>query len=279
MLDDPAGIHDRHLVRLLGHHPEVVRDEDHRHAVALAQRAQEIEDLRLDGDVQRGGGLVGDQHARLARDGDGDHHPLPHAAREAVRVVARAALGLRNADLVEQLDGAAPRGPAADAPVQPDGLGDLAADGEDRIERGHRLLEYHRQAGAADGTHLALGQPQQIAPLEAHVPADDPPGRRHEPHEGERSHRLAAARLADQAEHSAALERERHAVDRAHHSLLQGEDRTEVAHLEERPRGSGLDGRAGGHGRVTAASSGTTRPAGGGAKSAASTAAFGSAAS
>ena len=160
--------------------------------------------------------------------------------------------------------------------MQPDGLGDLAADREDRVERGHRLLEYHPQTRTTHGPHLALGEPEEIAPLETHLPVDDPPGRRHEPHERERGHRLAAARLADQPEHPAALERKRHAIDRAHRSLLQGEDRVEVPHLEQRRRGGGPGGD---HGRVTTVSSGATRPAGGGAKSPASTAAFGSAAS
>src|SRR5207244_283447 len=38
VLHDPARIHDRHLVRLLGHHAEVVRDQGQRHSVLLARR-------------------------------------------------------------------------------------------------------------------------------------------------------------------------------------------------------------------------------------------------
>jgi hypothetical protein len=41
---------------------------------------QQVEDLRLDGDVERGRRLVGDQQVRLAGQRDGDHHPLLHAA-------------------------------------------------------------------------------------------------------------------------------------------------------------------------------------------------------
>ena len=42
-----------------------MRDDQDRHAEALLQGLQEIEDLRLDGDVERGGRLVGDQQGGL----------------------------------------------------------------------------------------------------------------------------------------------------------------------------------------------------------------------
>ena len=41
---------------------------------------QQIENLRLDGHVERGGRLVGDQQLRLAGQRDRDRNPLPHAA-------------------------------------------------------------------------------------------------------------------------------------------------------------------------------------------------------
>ncbi len=43
--------------------------------------SQQIEDLRLDGDVERGGRLVGDQQFRLAGERDGNGNALAHAAR------------------------------------------------------------------------------------------------------------------------------------------------------------------------------------------------------
>ena len=46
--------------------------------------------------------------------------------------------------------------------MKPDGLADLAADGEDRVERGHRLLEDHRDLRAANMAHLGFAELQQI---------------------------------------------------------------------------------------------------------------------
>jgi hypothetical protein len=48
----------------------------------------ERQDLRLDGHVERGGRLVGDQQRRVAGQRHGDHHALAHAARQLVRVLA-----------------------------------------------------------------------------------------------------------------------------------------------------------------------------------------------
>jgi hypothetical protein len=116
--------------------------------VSSLQRAHQLQDLGLDGDVQRGGRFVGDQQLRLAGQRHGDHHALAHAAGQLVRVFVEALLGRRDAHLPQHLDGAFPglrraeRGGAA-------GLDDLLADGEGRVQRGHRFLEDHRHAVAA----------------------------------------------------------------------------------------------------------------------------------
>ena len=104
LLDDPPGVHDRDPVGDVGDHAEVVGHEDHGRAGLVAQVAHALEDLRLDRHVERRRGLVGDQHGRVARQRERDHHPLAHAARELVRVVVDALAGARDADPLEQLD-------------------------------------------------------------------------------------------------------------------------------------------------------------------------------
>ena len=94
----------------------------------LLQLAHQVEDLRLDGDVERRGRLVGDQHLGIARQRHGDHHALAHAARELVRIGVRAPLGLGDADAAQHLDRAVPGvALARQALVQRDRLGDLLA--------------------------------------------------------------------------------------------------------------------------------------------------------
>ena len=102
-LDDVAGVHDDDLVAGLGDDAEIVRDEQQRHAELASQPRQQLEDLRLDGDVERGGRLVGDEQRRAAGERHGDHHALAHAAGHLVRIVVDAPLGIGDADQPEEL--------------------------------------------------------------------------------------------------------------------------------------------------------------------------------
>ncbi len=103
VLDGAAAVHDHDLVGDLGHHAEVVGDGDDAALVPLLHLADDVDDLRLDGDVQRRGGLVGDEDVGVAADGHGDHGALAHAAGELERVLVDALLGVGDADPVEQL--------------------------------------------------------------------------------------------------------------------------------------------------------------------------------
>ena len=96
LLHDLPRVHDEDVVGCLGDDAHVVRDDDHRHVVALPQVVEEVEHGGLHGHVERGRGLVGDQELRVAGERDRDHHALAHAAREAVRVVVEPLGGTRD---------------------------------------------------------------------------------------------------------------------------------------------------------------------------------------
>src|SRR5260221_1695808 len=252
-LDDLAGIHDGDAVGDRGDDAEIMGDEDHRHAIGGFELGEEREDLRLDGDVERRRRLVGEQQLGAAGEGHGDHHALPHAAGELMRVVGEALPRRGDLDLIEQLERGGIGLAAAHVAMIVQRLGDLEADGEHRVERGHRLLEDHRDAVAADLAHLLLVEPDEIAPGEADMPGGDPPARRrHQPHDGEGGDALAAAGFADDRQRLVALHGE---ADVAHrrvpeaagakrrHEILDGEDRGEDRgfcwHLYSPPRSLG----------------------------------------
>ena len=111
LLANLAVAHHDDVVGDLADDAEVVADEEHAHAVPLLQPGEQLHDLALDRDVERGRRLVGDQQLRLAGQRHRDHHPLLLAARELVRIGGEAALRLGHADLGEQRLGArhAPR--------------------------------------------------------------------------------------------------------------------------------------------------------------------------
>ena len=91
LLDDAPGIHHRDAVADFGDDAEIVGDEQDAHAALALQALQQVEDLGLDGDVERRRRLVGDQQRRVAGQRHGDHGALAHAARQFVRILAGAA--------------------------------------------------------------------------------------------------------------------------------------------------------------------------------------------
>jgi hypothetical protein len=60
LFDDASGVHDCDAIGELRDHAEIVGDEDHSGAAVAAALAQQFENLRLHGDVERGRRLVGD---------------------------------------------------------------------------------------------------------------------------------------------------------------------------------------------------------------------------
>jgi hypothetical protein len=87
--------------------------------------------------------------------------------------------------------------------VVEDRLADLIADLVDRVQRGHRVLEDHRDLRAADLLHLALVQLHHVAALVDHLARDDHVGVGDQPHDRHHRHALAGAGFADDAEHLA----------------------------------------------------------------------------
>ncbi len=79
-LDDPPRVHDGDAVGMPGDDPEVVGDEHEREIEFLLHLLQQIENLRLNRDVECRRRLVGDEQQRLAGKRDGDQHALPHAS-------------------------------------------------------------------------------------------------------------------------------------------------------------------------------------------------------
>ena len=207
----------------------------------LLQPLQQRQDLRLDGDVEGGGRLVGDQQLRPADQRHRDHDPLPHAARELVRVGVHALLGIRHAHGTQHLHRRGGRLVGAHAGVLLQGLPDLKADGVDRGQRPHRLLEDHGHVTAADGTDAPaplrqLGQVDRV-PLcrKHHGAAFQLSGRAlDQPQHAQRGDALAAAALAHHPQRLVGRYAEADAVHRPHDAVVRVEVRPEVAHPEQR---------------------------------------------
>ncbi len=183
----------------LGHHPHVVGDEDQRHAALALQVQQQVDDLGLDGDIQRGGRFVGDQQARIAGDRHGDHHSLVHAAGELMGKRRQARCGARDTDLLQQLDGTRAAGGFAAALMHVQCLHDLESDGEARVEASRRLLKDHRDVFAGDAPALGGGHGQQVLAVEDQAIGRHLAGPGDQAHQRQHGDALARAGFADHA--------------------------------------------------------------------------------
>jgi len=83
-LDYLPRVHDCDAVRDVIHHAQVVRDEQVGKAELSLQFHEEIQDLSLDGYVERGCRLVEDDHVRVQRQGTCNADSLSLSARELV---------------------------------------------------------------------------------------------------------------------------------------------------------------------------------------------------
>ena len=142
-----------------GDDAEIVRDENDARAGLVLQLLDELEDLRLNRHVERGRRLVGDEQLRPARQRHRDHHALPHAAGELVRIAVGAPRARRECRPSRACCTACSCASSLRvSEMQLRHLHQLLRDAHERIQRRHRILKDHRDALAADRAHLAVGQ-------------------------------------------------------------------------------------------------------------------------
>ena len=134
LLHDASGVHHGDVVGASGHHPEIMGDQHHGHVALALLVGEQVEDLVLDGDIEGGGRLVGEQQLRRAGQRNGDADPLAHTTRQLVRVIVEPALGFGYANAPQQIDCPLPRVPPVDTEVVFDVLGELAADADDGVQ-------------------------------------------------------------------------------------------------------------------------------------------------
>ena len=233
-LDDLAEVHHGDAVAEVLDDGEVVGDEQDREAEAQLQVAQQVEDLRADRHVERRHRLVGDEEPRLDGERSGDADALALAAAELVREAPGEARV--EADEVEHLGDARLALLLADA-VGTQSLGDRVADRRPRVER--RVRDPGRRPGcscAAPAARARRGEEVLAVEVQRSLVGVE------EAQEDARQRRLAAARLADEAEHLAVVDVEVDVVDGAHAALdaperaaAQRERLDDPAGLDERP--------------------------------------------
>ncbi len=157
-----AAEHDDDAIGHLGDNGHVMGDEHDGGAGLAFQAVDQREDFGLNGHIQRGGGFIRDQQPRRTGQRHGDHHTLAHPARQLVRVLCKTAGRFGDADLGQKLQRAGLCLRLGHVLVQAQPFGQLATDGKDRVQRGHRFLKDHPDLIAANITHHILICARQI---------------------------------------------------------------------------------------------------------------------
>ena len=100
----------------MAHHAEIVRDEQHRQMQPVLQIEQQVDDLGLNRDVERGHRFIGDHQRRIERQrtrdtdtltltaAEGVRKPRPRRSRQADKIeqLAHALLTLRRRNIVDE---------------------------------------------------------------------------------------------------------------------------------------------------------------------------------
>ncbi len=84
--DHFAGIEDVETIAAAADESDVMRHEEERHLACGHNFIDQVEHFRLGGNVERGGGLIGNQELRSASEGHGQYNALLHAAAQLARV-------------------------------------------------------------------------------------------------------------------------------------------------------------------------------------------------
>ena len=115
-----------------------------------------------------------------------------------------------------------------------DGLGDLVADRQRRVQAGQRVLEDEPDLLAAQLAHVVVAELEDVDAVEQDRAGDDLARRvGHEPGDREGGHALAATRLADEAERLAVPDLEAHVVDGLDDPVGREEMGRQAADLEQ----------------------------------------------
>ena len=198
-------------------HRQVVRDEEVGEAELLLQVGQQVDDLRLDGHVERRHRLVADDQLGPERERARHADALALTAGELGRepVVVLRVEPDEFHDLLDPLLALLSAGDAVDRERVADDRPDPAA----RVEGPVRVLENHLHVPAVRA-HAATGQRADVVAVERDLPG----GEVVQPHDAAGQRGLAAAGLADQAEGLPAADLETDSLHGVHEVALPPEE-------------------------------------------------------
>lgn len=205
---DFSALHDGDVVRDVVDHREVMGDEEHADAHIMRELGEEVEDLALDGDIERGDRLIRQEKCGAWSNGACNGDALALAAGELVRVFEHVLRAEANA--LHKLGNGVFLFFAGELGAGTEGLCQGAEDAHARIEGGVRVLEDHLEVRTAF-PDFARGECGKVGAVED----DTAGGEGLQLHDGSGERGFATAGLTDQTENAAFFQAEAHIVHRA----------------------------------------------------------------
>ena len=202
-LDNFTVAHDADGFGIVLRQTQIVGNEDNRHTHLLLQIVEQIENLGLNSHIQSSGRLIGNQQVRFINERHGNHNALQLTAGKLVRILFHAALGFFDAHTFQQCQCLLSCFFFAELfIVHTCRFNQLRTDTHKRIERGHRLLENHADAVAAQITQgfLICIQNGNAVKSNARIFAITGKFLRQQAHNGHGGYGLARSGLADQSQ-------------------------------------------------------------------------------
>jgi hypothetical protein len=242
VLHEESRVHDGDAVADGGGEFEVVSHEDHPQTPLAPLLVEDCHHLRLRGDVERRGGLVGQEQPRLDGERRGDHHALQQATRELVRILVEAPGRVVDADVFQDGRHGPTRLRRPHAVVGHQCFGEKVADLAHRVDVCGGVLKDHRHLTGQKAPQGVTIERQYIVSLVEDAATHAGAGRQ-QTDDGAHRHRLAGSRFADQPQSFARVHTHRRLMDHRPRNAVHGQVDVEPVDLQQRAHCVGTENR------------------------------------
>ncbi|MFT7058003.1 MAG: hypothetical protein ACJASV_000503 [Pseudorhodobacter sp.] len=159
LFDDLLAIYHQDAVGDPGYYAQIMGDPNNHDTQFRAQIFNQLNNLRLNGHIKRCCRFVRDQNLGVAGQSDGDHRPLPHAARKLMRVSVQPSPCIGNVHQLWQFNRAGLGLAFIHPHIAQQRFHQVIADSVHRVQTGHRVLKHKADPPPANITQSITSPP------------------------------------------------------------------------------------------------------------------------
>ena len=238
--DNLAGVDHCHAVAEMRCNSDIAGDEQHRSIVRADQSAQQVQHLRLNGNIKPAGGIIRDHELGRTHERDRHHNTLRHAARKLMGIRLEATGRVRYLHRVQHVHRHLVSFIPLNAEMSARDVRNLSTDRYQRIKFAPRIRNDHGNILATNGPQLFFRQGTQVLAIKLNGTLINPARLHQKPHDGARKRRLARAALTHEANDLARLDMQVQVAYRLHRFLaVDGIADIETINREDRLTGVG----------------------------------------